>query len=64
MAHTFVCIDEVKSQSSGEIVTNAGHVSAMVNSYPQDMRAALSSPSITMTSDGEREKAFKRAGLR
>jgi hypothetical protein len=64
MAHTLISIDEIKSQSSGATVTNAGHVSAMVDSYPQDMQAALSSLAITMTSDGEREKAFKRAGLR
>jgi hypothetical protein len=53
----------LSTQSKGPIV-QCGSSAMLANSYPGDMNRALASEDATVTSNGEREKAFKHAGLR
>jgi hypothetical protein len=65
MPAPFVTIDQISSASKTEVVVISGSRSELSTSYPTDIEAALALPPfITMTGDGEREKAFRRAGLR
>jgi hypothetical protein len=63
MAAKLITIPEVKSGSLAPVF-NSVQFSLLTNSYPDDIESALALTEITMTGNGEREKAFKRAGLR
>ena len=54
--------DGIESGSEATTVS-AGQTSALSTSYP-DIDRALAAPAATMTGNGERERAFKRSGLR
>jgi hypothetical protein len=58
-----IVIREVASISTAPVV-RSGQSASLANSYPDDMERVLASTETTPTGDGEREKAFKRAGLR
>jgi hypothetical protein len=64
MTAPIITIDKIESESKIGAVVICGNSSEFSASYPVDMQAALESPLLTMTSDGERKEAFKRAGLR
>jgi hypothetical protein len=64
MAAKFTVISEVASATTAVTILSTGSLSALANSYPDDIKRALASTETTMTGDGDRELAFKRAGLR
>jgi hypothetical protein len=64
MTASIVTIDQIDSKSKVRAVVVCSNSSEFSVSYPADMSAAFESPLLTMTSDGERQKAFKQAGLR
>jgi hypothetical protein len=63
MAAKTISVSEVATVSSTPSIT-VGHSSSVANSYPQDFERALEELTITLTSNTELEKAFKRAGLK
>ena len=66
MTELVVRIGVIESQSKTSAVIRCGSESPLANSYPTDIDAALERPFIFMTTSGdaEREKTFRRAGLR